>query len=116
MPTSATGRGAAKAGHPKRRHRRFRRTLVIAGIAGAAYVVVTKTPLRAKLSELVFGPPLDDEEPAPIILPVTESPEPGPAAKASEAPSETHEGESTGSGTGTDVASTPPTQDDGASA
>ena len=57
---------------------------MVTGVAGTVYVVVTKTPLKAKLSELVFGPPLEDEEPEPITLPVTESPAPAPAAETVE--------------------------------
>ena len=65
-------KAAAKAAKPKRWRRRFRRLVMVTGVAGTAYVVVTKTPLKAKLSELVFGPPLEDEELEPITLPVTE--------------------------------------------
>ena len=87
---AAKGKGrkakaAAKAAKPKRWSRRFRRLVMVTTAAGTVYVVVTKTPLKAKLSELVFGPPLEDEEPEPITLPVTESPAPVPPAETAEA-------------------------------
>ncbi|MGD0448604.1 MAG: hypothetical protein ABSB36_08310 [Candidatus Dormibacteria bacterium] len=93
MPITAKGRRAAKAAakaeikaaRPKRWRRRFRRTLVLTGVAGAVYVVVTKTPLKAKLSELVFGPPLDEEDLEPITLPVSSSQAPD-EGEASEPP------------------------------
>jgi hypothetical protein len=64
--------------------RRFRRAAIAGGVVGTAYVVVTKTPVKSKLSELIFGPPLDEEEPEPITLPVTEQ----AAAPAEPAPQE----------------------------
>ncbi|MGD1052800.1 MAG: hypothetical protein ABR950_03120 [Candidatus Dormibacteria bacterium] len=89
MPTGkraakAAAKAEIKAARPKRWRRRFRRTLVITGIAGAAYLAVTKTPLKAKLSELVFGPPLDEEDLEPITLPVSGTPVPddGEASEA----------------------------------
>lgn len=93
MPTTAKGKRAAKAAakaeikaaRPKRWRRRFRRTLIVTGLAGAVYFVVTKTPVKAKLSEMVFGPPLDEEEDLePITLPVTGSqkPDDGEASEA----------------------------------
>jgi hypothetical protein len=92
MPITAKGRRAAKAAakaeikaaRPKRWRRRFRRTLVVTGVAGAVYLVVTKTPLKAKLSEMVFGPPLDEEDLEPITLPVngTKGPDDGEASEA----------------------------------
>src|ERR1017187_2205708 len=92
MPSSAKGKRAAKAAakaeikaaRPKRWRRRFRRTVVVTGLAGAVYLVVTKTPLKAKLSEWVFGPPLDEEDLEPITLPVTGSqgPDDGEASEA----------------------------------
>lgn len=77
---------------PRRWQRRLRRMAVAGGVVGAAYMVVTKTPVKARLSELIFGPPLDEEEPEPITLPVTEqassdekaSEEPQSAAPAAE--------------------------------
>lgn len=59
---------------PGRWLRRLRRLLVAAGVAGGAYVAVTRTPLKAKLTEMIFGPPLDEDEPEPITLPVSGSP------------------------------------------
>jgi hypothetical protein len=93
MPITAKGRRAAKAAakaeikaaRPKRWRRRFRRTVVLTGVAGAVYLVVTKTPLKAKLSELVFGPPLDEEDLEPITLPVSSSQAPD-EGEASEPP------------------------------
>jgi hypothetical protein len=93
MPSSAKGKRAAKAAakaeikaaRPKRWRRRFRRTVVVTGLAGAVYLVVTKTPLKAKLSEWVFGPPLDEEDLEPITLPVSGSPT-RDEGEASEAP------------------------------
>jgi hypothetical protein len=93
MPSSGKGKRAAKAAakaelkaaRPKRWRRRFRRTLAVTGVAGAVYLVVTKTPLKAKLSELVFGPPLDEEDLEPITLPVSGSPT-ADDGEASEAP------------------------------
>jgi hypothetical protein len=92
MPISPKGRRAAKAaakaemkaGRPKRWRRRFRRTLMVTGVAGAVYLVVTKTPLKAKLSEMVFGPPLDEEDLEPITLPVNgaQRPDDGEASEA----------------------------------
>ena len=92
MPITVKGKRAAKAAakaeikaaRPKRWRRRFRRTLVVSGVAGAVYLVVTKTPLKAKLSEMVFGPPLDEEDLEPITLPVTGSqgPDDGEASEA----------------------------------
>ena len=64
-------RGSRGAGRRRRRHP-VRKLLVASGVVGIAYVVITKTPLKAKLSELVFGPPLDDDEPESITLPVKE--------------------------------------------
>ena len=96
MPSMAKGKRAAKAAtkaaikaaRPKRWRRRFRRALVVTGVAGGVYLVITKTPLKAKLSELVFGPPLDEEDLEPITLPVSgaQAPDDG---EASEAPDET---------------------------
>jgi hypothetical protein len=82
MPNAVKGK--IKAARPKRWRRRFRRTLVVTGVAGAVYLVVTKTPLKAKLSELVFGPPLDEEDLEPITLPVSGShgPDDGEASEA----------------------------------
>jgi len=59
--------------------------VVLTGVAGAVYLVVTKTPLKAKLSELVFGPPLDEEDLEPITLPVSGSQAPD-EGEASEPP------------------------------
>jgi hypothetical protein len=64
----------AKAVRPRRWRRRARRLLIVSGTVGAVYVILTKTPLKGKISELVFGPPLDEEEPEPITLPVSGSP------------------------------------------
>jgi hypothetical protein len=58
---------------PRRWRRRMRRLLVVATVVGVGYVAVTKTPLRARISEMLFGPPLDEEEPEPITLPVTDA-------------------------------------------
>jgi hypothetical protein len=93
MPSTAMGKRAAKAAakaeikaaRPKRWRRRFRRTLVVTGAAGAVYLVITKTPLKAKLSEMVFGPPLDEEDLEPITLPVSGSKAPD-EGEASEPP------------------------------
>ncbi len=111
VTTAATGVAAA-AVRPKRWRRRIRRVLILGGAVGAAYMVITKTPIAAKLSELVFGPPLDEEEPEPITLPVTGSPVEGqgdhsPVASESEAlePAEDARGE--------EVASGSASQDDG---
>lgn len=59
---------------PGRWIRRLGRLLLGAGFVGAAYAVATRTPLKAKLTELIFGPPLDEDEPEPITLPVSDSP------------------------------------------
>ncbi|HYA01447.1 MAG TPA: hypothetical protein VEK76_14030 [Candidatus Binatia bacterium] len=100
---------------PKRWRRRVRRLLIVTGVAGAAYVAVTKTPLKSKLSELVFGPPLDEEEPEPITLPVTGTSGEGATNSQPEAPEE-HEAEPAekSKGRGATSSSAPP--DDGASA
>jgi hypothetical protein len=90
---------------------------MVTGVAGTAYVVVTKTPLKAKLSELVFGPPLEDEELEPITLPVTESPAPAAAAETPETPEtepEPAETKHTGSRKSKGAASTAASQGDGA--
>ena len=110
------GEAAAQAARPKRWRRRLRRTLIVTGVAGAAYVVVTKTPLKAKLSELVFGPPLDDDEAEPITLPVTGSPAPGPAAEAEEASGEAEKGEGAAPAKAKRASKGSAPQDDGASA
>ncbi len=120
MPQNAKGKRAAEAmaqaARPKKWRRRFRRMLVVTGVAGAAYVVVTKTPLKAKLSEMVFGPPLDDDEAEPITLPVTGSPTPGPAAEAEEASGETEKGEGDAPAKAKRASKSSAPQDDGASA
>jgi negative regulator of sigma E activity len=69
---------------PHRWQRRLRRMAVAGGVVGTAYVVVTKTAVKSKLSELIFGPPLDEEEPEPITLPVTDQAAPGAQAAPSE--------------------------------
>jgi ABC-type transporter Mla subunit MlaD len=116
IPATAKGRRAAEkeaeAARPRRWRRRLRRTLVVTAAAGAVYVVITKTPLKAKLSELIFGPPLDDEEPEPITLPVTPAADGG----TGDAVGETDEAETRAPRRGRRAASTPPTEDDGAPA
>jgi len=111
----AAEKAAKKAAHPKRWGRRIRRVVVVTGVAGGVYLVITRTPLKAKLSELVFGPPLDEEEPEPITLPVTGSAS-AEGAEATEAPEETEEGKPTRSHRSRGAASTATNQDDGASA
>jgi hypothetical protein len=73
----AASGGAQGGSRRRKRHHRVRKLLVMSGVVSIAYVLITKTPLKAKLSELVFGPPLDDDEPESITLPVKE-----PVAKA----------------------------------
>ena len=83
-------------------------------MAGGVYLVITRTPLKAKLSELVFGPPLEDEELEPITLPVTGST--ADAAEKPEASGEASEPKPTRSHRGRGAASHSGNQDDGASA
>jgi hypothetical protein len=116
MPmTPKQRRAAEKAARPRRWGRRVRRTIIVAGVAGGVYVVITRTPLKAKLSELVFGPPLDEEEPEPITLPVTES-TPADAATTAETPGETEATKPARSHRGRGTTSSSAHQDDGASA
>lgn len=112
VPNGTVAKGhvkvSAKTAAPKRWRRRARRALTFSGIAGAAYVLVTKTPLRAKISEWVFGPPLDEDEPEPITLPVTGS--------GSESTKAAGEAGAAGAEKSQGVASGSATQDDGAPA
>jgi hypothetical protein len=119
MPMTARERRAAekaarKAERPKRWGRRIRRTVVVAGVAGGVYLIITKTPLRARLSELVFGPPLEDEEPEPITLPVTGGT--SESAEGPEASGEAEEAKPARSHRGKGTAGQPANQDNGASA
>ncbi len=76
----------------------MRKLLVMSGVVSIAYVLITKTPLKAKLSELVFGPPLDDDEPKSITLPVKE-----PVAKAAKTkPEDETKKDGAGKSTGAD--------------
>ncbi len=109
---SGAAGGVAAAVRPKRWRRRIRRVLILGGAVGAAYVVITKTPIAGKLSELVFGPPLDEEEPEPITLPVTGSPVEGQAAHGS-VTSESEALEPALDARGEEVASGSASQDDG---
>ena len=84
--------GVADAVRPRRWRRRVRRLVIVGVVAGGVYVVITRTPLKAKLSELVFGPPLDEDESEPITLPVSGSPV-EPAAEAAPHHEEEAEGE-----------------------
>ena len=99
---------SGKAARSKRWRRRFRRMLTVTGVAGFAYVLVTKTPLKAKISELVFGPPLDEDEPEPITLPVAGSGSEETKAANEEGAAQAEKGQGVASGSAT--------QDDGASA
>jgi hypothetical protein len=85
----------AQAVRPKKR-RRFRRVLVIV-LAGGGVVALVKSPLRAKLTERLFGAPpdFDDDAPESITLPSTsthdqasspasEEPEPGSETSAAD--------------------------------
>ena len=80
---AASGESGGGSKHSRKKHHRIRKLLVLSGLVSLAYVLVAKTPLKAKLSELVFGPPLDDDEPESITLPVKE-----PVAKAANTKSE----------------------------
>lgn len=52
---------------PKKKHHRVRNTAIVLVVAGGV-VALVQSPLRAKLTERLFGPPTD-EEPESITLP-----------------------------------------------
>lgn len=69
---------------PKKKHHRVRNTLIVVGVIGGV-VALVQSPLRAKLTERLFGPP-PEEEPESIQLPGSESlstAEPASATSAS---------------------------------
>jgi hypothetical protein len=82
----------AEAVRPKKK-RRLRKLLFAGAIAGGLYVLLTKTPLKNKLADLAFGPPIEDEEePEPITLPVTSAENDGAPAASSTTAKENGEG------------------------
>jgi hypothetical protein len=70
LAATAPGKGRRGEGHRKRHL--LRKLLALAAVGNIVFLVVTKTRLKEKLSELVFGPPLDDDEPESITLPPAE--------------------------------------------
>lgn len=60
----------AGAVRPKKKHR-IRKLLFVGAILGGIYALLAKTPLKSKIADLAFGPPVEDEEPEPITLPPT---------------------------------------------
>jgi hypothetical protein len=64
----------AGAVRPKQKRHRIRKLFIVSTILGGIYAVLKYTPLKSKISELAFGPAMDEEEPEPITLPVTPPP------------------------------------------
>jgi hypothetical protein len=84
---------------PKKKHHRVR-NLLVAGAAIGGIVALVQSPLRAKLTARLFGPP-PDEEPPSITLPneqPRESDIKSRDAVGSPAPSATSEGDGVASG------------------
>lgn len=59
----------AGAVRPKKKRHRIRKLVFVSAILGGIYVLLAKTPLKTKIADLAFGPPVEDEEPEPITLP-----------------------------------------------
>ena len=58
----------AEAIRPKKQHHRVRNTVIALVVAGGV-VALVQSPVRAKLTQRLFGPPPDDGEPESITLP-----------------------------------------------
>lgn len=73
----------AEAVRPKKKRHVVRKVFMAGAIGGGIYVLVTKTPLKAKLTELAFGPAPTEQDLEPITLPMESEPAPErPAPKA----------------------------------
>ena len=64
----------AEAVRPKKKHHRVRNAAIALVVVGGV-VALVQSPLRAKLTERLFGPPPADEEPEAITLPDTGAPQ-----------------------------------------
>jgi hypothetical protein len=92
----------ADAVRPKKKHHRVRRMLIAAAVVGGVIALV-QSPLRAKVTERLFGPPPEDDELESITLPNAEP-------LAATPPEPTTEIQGTGAGSspeGNGVASAP---------